>query len=53
MDFAQNSLTSCIYDMALGKSSWERILDILSMAFPDCLVTVSGDDLVTRSNVVF
>lgn len=53
MDFAQNSLTSCIYDMALGKSSWDRILDVLSMVFPGCLVTASGDDLVTRSNIVF
>ncbi|HHY48405.1 MAG TPA: hypothetical protein GYA10_01455, partial [Alphaproteobacteria bacterium] len=53
MGYSQNSLTSCIYDMALGRSNWESILDILSASFPGCLVLVSGDDLVSRSNIVF
>jgi DNA-binding CsgD family transcriptional regulator len=53
MGYAQNSLTSAIYDMALGRSSWDAILDILSASFPGCLVLVSGDDLVTRTNIVF
>lgn len=53
MGYSQNSLTSCIYDMALGRSNWDSILDILSAQFPGCLVLVSGDDLVTRTNIVF
>lgn len=53
MGYSQNSLTSCIYDLALGRSSWDSILDILSASFPGCLVLVSGDDLVARTNIVF
>jgi hypothetical protein len=53
MGFSQNSLTSCIYDMALGRSSWDNILDILSATFPGCLITVSGDDLSTGANLAF
>lgn len=53
MGYSQNSLISSIYDMALGRSSWDSILDILSASFPGCLVLVSGDDLVSRSNMVF
>lgn len=53
MGYSQNSLTSCIYDMALGRSNWDSILDILSASFPGCLVLVSGDDLVNRTNIVF
>jgi len=53
MGYSQNSLTSCIYEMALGRSGWEAILDILSASFPGALVLVSGDDLATRSNIVF
>lgn len=53
MGYSQNSLTSCIYDMALGRSNWDGILDILSAQFPGCLVLVSGDDLVNRTNIVF
>src|SRR5688572_4800184 len=53
MGYAQNSLTSAIYDMALGRSGWDAILDILSASFPGCLVLVSGDDLVSRANIVF
>jgi DNA-binding CsgD family transcriptional regulator len=53
MGYAQNSLTSCIYDLALGRSTWDSILDILAATFPGCLVLVSGDDLVTRANLVF
>ena len=53
MGYSQNSLTSCIYDMALGRSNWDSILDILSASFPGCLVLVSGDDLVSRTNIVF
>lgn len=53
MGYSQNSLTSCIYDMALGRSNWDSILDILSAQFPGCLVLVSGDDLVNRTNIVF
>ena len=53
MGYSQNSLTSCIYDMALGRSSWDNILDVLSATFPGCLVTVSGDDLARKTNIVF
>lgn len=53
MGYAQNSLTSCIYDLALGRSTWDSILDILAASFPGCLVLVSGDDLVARSNIAF
>ena len=53
MGYSQNSLTSCIYDMALGRSSWDSILDILAATFPGCLVTVSGDNLNTGANLAF
>ena len=53
MGYSQNALIGCIYDMALGRSSWDRILDLLAAAFPDCLVTVSGDDTAARTNLVF
>jgi DNA-binding CsgD family transcriptional regulator len=53
MGYSQNSLISCIYDMALGRSSWDSILDILSASFPGCLIIVSGDDLAARSNIAF
>ena len=53
MGYSQNALTSSIYDMALGRSNWDAILDILSASFPGCLVLVSGDDLVSRTNLVF
>lgn len=53
MGYAQNSLTSCIYDMALGRSSWDSILDILAATFPDCLITVSGDNISTGANLAF
>lgn len=53
MGYSQNSLTSCIYEMALGRSTWDSILDILSASFPGCLILVSGDDLARRSNLVF
>jgi len=53
MGYSQNSLTSCIYDMALGRSSWDSILDILAATFPGCLVTVSGDNLSTGANLAF
>jgi DNA-binding CsgD family transcriptional regulator len=53
MGYSQNSLTNCIYDMALGRSSWDSILDILSASFPGCLVLVSGDDVAKHENVVF
>lgn len=53
MGYAQNSLTSCIYDLALGRSTWDSILDILAASFPGCLVLVSGDDLVARTNIAF
>lgn len=53
MGYSQNNLISCVYDMALGRSTWDGILDSLSGSFPGCLVLVSGDDLVRRSNIVF
>jgi DNA-binding CsgD family transcriptional regulator/PAS domain-containing protein len=53
MGYSQNSLTSCIYDMALGRSGWDAILDILSASFPGCLILLSGDDLASRTNIVF
>src|SRR5690606_4770820 len=53
MGYSQNSLTSCIYDMALGRSSWDSILDILAATFPGCLITVSGDNLSTGTNLAF
>jgi len=51
--YSQNRLISCIYDMALGRSTWDNILDILSASFPGCIVLVSGDDLAKRTNIVF
>lgn len=53
MGYSQNALIGCIYDMALGRSSWDRILDLLAAAFPECAVTVSGDDTTSRNNLVF
>jgi DNA-binding CsgD family transcriptional regulator len=53
MGYSQNSLTSCIYEMALGRSGWDNVLDILAAAFPGCLITVSGDNLSTGANLAF
>lgn len=53
MGYSQNSLTSYIYEMALGRSSWDSILDLLSAAFPDSLVLVTGHDLARHSSLVF
>lgn len=53
MGYSQNSLISCIYDMALGRSTWDNILDLLAASFPGCLVMVSGDNHATRSNIAF
>ena len=53
MGFSQNSLTSCIYDMALGRSSWDNILDILAATFPECLIAVSADNTSTATNLAF
>ncbi len=53
MGYSQNSLTSCIYDMALGRSNWDSILDILAAAFPGCLVLISGHDLAQRKSLLF
>ncbi|MDC9823447.1 hypothetical protein PRN20_06855 [Devosia sp. ZB163] len=39
--------------MALGRTTWDGILDILSGSFPGSLVLVSGDDLASRRNIVF
>ena len=53
MGFALNSLTSCIYDMALGRSNWDTILDILAASFPGCIVTASADNVATGTNLAF
>ena len=53
MGYSQNALTSSIYDMALGRSSWDAIVDILGATFPGCLILVSGDDIVAGTNLVF
>lgn len=53
MGYSQNSLISAIYEMALGRASWDSILDILGAAFPDCLVFVSGHDIARRSSLLF
>ncbi len=53
MGYSQNSLTSSIYEMALGRSNWDSILDILQAAFPECLVLVTGHDLGKRSSLLF
>lgn len=52
-NYPYNSLISCIYDLALGRAGWDNFLDTLAAAFPGCLIMVSGDDLVSRRNVVF
>jgi len=53
MGYSQNSLISAIYEMALGRSNWDSILDILEATFPNKLVLVSGHDIVKRSNLLF
>lgn len=53
MGYAQNSLVSAIYDLALGRPSWDTILDSLAASFPSCLVIVSGDDFAARRNLAF
>jgi DNA-binding CsgD family transcriptional regulator len=53
MGYAQNSLISCIYDMALRQSTWDNILDILKASLPDCLILVYGDDLASHTNLAF
>jgi DNA-binding CsgD family transcriptional regulator len=39
--------------MALGRSNWDSILDILGATFPECAVLVTGHDLVKRTNLLF
>lgn len=53
MEYSQNSLTSCIYEMALGRASWDSILDTISAVLPGCLITASGDDTSRRTNLAF
>ena len=53
MGYSQNSLTSSIYEMALGRSNWDSILDILHAAFPECLVLVTGLALGRRASLLF
>lgn len=53
MGFSQNSLTSCIYDMALGRSNWDSILDILAGSLPGCVITASADNTSTGTNLAF
>ena len=53
MGFSQNSLINCIYDMALGRSSWDNVLDILAATFPECLIAVSADNTSTGDNLAF
>lgn len=53
MGFSQNSLTTAIYEMALGRSSWDGILDILAASFPGSLVMINGHDTATRANLLF
>ena len=53
MGYSQNSLTSCIYEMALGRSNWDGILDILSATFPDCLIFITGYDIAKRNSLLF
>lgn len=50
---SRSGLISSIYDMALGESGWESILDMLSATFPDCAVLVSGDDVAEQRNLSF
>lgn len=52
-NYPYNNLIGCIYELALGRASWDNLLDILAAAFPECLVLVSGDDLAARKNFVF
>lgn len=52
-NYPYNSLISCIYDLSRGRAGWDNFLDTLAAAFPGCLILVSGDDLVSRRNVVF
>jgi len=52
-NYPYNSLISCIYDLSSGRAGWDNFLDTLAAAFPGCLILVSGDDLVSRRNVVF
>lgn len=51
MGYSPNSLTSSIYEMALGRSNWDGILDILAATFQGCLITVSGDNVATGVNL--
>jgi DNA-binding CsgD family transcriptional regulator len=53
MGYSPNGLTSCIYDMALGHSGWDNILDVLAAMVPGAAVLVSGDDLAAGTNLVF
>jgi DNA-binding CsgD family transcriptional regulator len=53
MGYTQNSLISCIYDMALRHATWDNILDILRASLPECLILVYGNDLVSRGNIAF
>lgn len=53
MGFEQNSLISYIYELALGRATWDNVLDLLSASFPDSLILVMGHDLKTRASIAF
>lgn len=53
MGYSPNSLTSCIYELALGRGNWDNLLDVLAAAFPECLVLVSGDDVSRNRQLIF
>ncbi|WP_156387478.1 helix-turn-helix transcriptional regulator [Devosia sp. Root105] len=39
--------------MALGRSNWDTILDILAATFPGCIITGSADNVATGTNLAF
>lgn len=51
MGYAQNRLVSAIYEMALGRSNWDYIVDILSGFFPGAVIMVSADDMGGNANL--
>jgi DNA-binding CsgD family transcriptional regulator len=53
MGFAQNSIVTSIYDMALRRSNWDVVLDLMTGALPGCLLLLRVDDMVTGGNLAF
>ena len=53
LDVSASRIVTLTYEMALGRASWDDILDALAAALPGCPVIISADDIAEQRNLVF